>query len=188
MLREAFDDHRVMGPVPHGPRAAVAAIFRAGEQGSELLFIERAQRVGDPWSGQMALPGGRVDPDDEHVMATAERETREEISLDLSPAEPLGRLDDLHGAARPIIVSAFGFWLPGPRPQLQPNHEVADTLWIPLAELADPSRAVAYEYPLNDRQVFPGIAIDGGRVVWGMTLRLLQDLFTRLGRPLRFPV
>jgi demethylspheroidene O-methyltransferase len=47
----------------------VAAVFRDGERGSELLFIERARREGDPWSGHMALPGGRVDPDDEHALA-----------------------------------------------------------------------------------------------------------------------
>lgn len=188
VLREIFDDHRTPGPVPGGARAAVAAVFRDGERGSELLFIERARRDGDPWSGHMALPGGRVDPTDEHALATAERETMEELALDLGVAERLGRLGDLHGGARPITVSAYGFWLHGPRPQLQPNHEVADTLWIPLAELADPGRAVAYRYPLRDREIFPGIAVDGDRVVWGMTLRLLQDLFTRLGRPLTFPV
>jgi 8-oxo-dGTP pyrophosphatase MutT (NUDIX family) len=188
VLRRIFDDHRVVRPVPHGARAAVAAVFREGERGSELLFIERARREGDPWSGHMALPGGRVDPGDEHALATAERETREELSLDLAPAERLGRLDDLLGGARPITVSAFGFWLPGERPALAPNHEVADALWIPLTDLADPRRAVAYRYPLRDREVFPGIAVDEQRVVWGMTLRLLQDLFTRLGNPLRFPV
>jgi len=188
VLQQIFDDHGVDRPVPPGPRASVAAVFRAGERGSELLFIERARREGDPWSGHMALPGGRVDPGDAHVMATAERETLEELSLDLGPAERLGRLADLHGGARPIVVSAFGFWLHGERPVLQPNHEVADTLWIPLEELADPGRAVAYRYPLRDREIFPGIAVDGGRVIWGMTLRMLQDLFTRLGRPLTFPV
>jgi len=188
VLREIFDDHRDPVPVPPGARAAVAAVFREGERGSELLFIERARREGDPWSGHMALPGGRVDPTDEHAMATAERETREEISLDLGPAERLGRLADLHGGARPITVSAFGYWLHGPRPELRPNYEVADTLWIPLVDLADPGRAVAYPYPLREHEIFPGIAIEGDRVIWGMTLRMLQDLFTRLGRPLAFPV
>lgn len=171
-----------------GPRAAVAAVFRDGDQGSELLFIERAKRFGDPWSGHMALPGGRVEPQDPHALATAERETREELGLDLSDAVRLGRLAELHGGARPITVSAHGFWLPGPPPELRPNAEVADALWIPLDVLAEPERAVAYEYPLRDQVLFPGIAISGGRVVWGMTLRLLQDLFARLGRPLSFPV
>ncbi|MEZ5264858.1 MAG: CoA pyrophosphatase [Acidimicrobiales bacterium] len=145
-------------------------------------------RAGDPWSGHMALPGGRIDPGDPHPRAAAERETREEVSLDLTPATLLGQLNDLYGGARPITVSAFGYWLDGPRPALQPNGEVADTLWIPLEELADPARAVAYEYPLRDQTLFPGIAVSGERVVWGMTLRLLMDLFERLGRPLTFPV
>lgn len=189
VLRKVFDDPELpRPPVPHGARAAVAAIFRDGGDGTELLFIERAKRAGDPWSGHMALPGGRIDPIDAHPRAAAERETWEEVSLDLSPALVLGQLNDLYGGARPITVSAFGYWLDGPRPALQPNGEVADTLWIPLAELADPTRAVAYEYPLRDQTLFPGIAISGDRVVWGMTLRLLMDLFERLGRPLTFPV
>ncbi len=187
-LREVFDDHTAPRPIPAGARASVAAIFRAGETGTELLFIERARREGDPWSGHMALPGGRVDPTDEHALATAERETREEIALDLAEAERPGRLDDLLGGARPITVSVFGFWLEGPRPELSPNYEVAEALWIPLLELADPERAVAYRYQLREREIFPGIAIHGDRVVWGMTLRLLQDLFTRMGTPLSFPV
>jgi 8-oxo-dGTP pyrophosphatase MutT (NUDIX family) len=188
VLRHVFDDPELERPVPTGARAAVAAIFREGRDGTELLFIERAHREGDPWSGHMALPGGRIDPDDAHPRAAAERETWEEVTLDLRPALLLGQLNDLYGGARPITVSAFGYWLDGPRPRLQPNGEVADTMWITLDRLADPGRAVAYRYPLRDREIFPGIAIDGDRVIWGLTLRLLQDLFERLGRPLAFPV
>ena len=166
----------------------MAAIFRGGDTGTELLFIERARREGDPWSGHMALPGGRVEPRDLHAQDTAMRETQEEIGLDLRAATPLGRLAELHGGARPITVSAHGFWLDGPPPALTLNHEVADALWIPLGELADPDNAVAYRYPLRDQEIFPGISISAQRVVWGMTLRLLQDLFERLEQPLQFPV
>lgn len=171
-----------LGPPPEG-RAAVAAIFREGDAGAELLFIERARRADDPWSGHMALPGGRVDPGDFDSQATAERETREEVGLDLSPAQRLGQLDDLHGGIRRITVSAHGYWLDGARPRLESNHEVADTLWVALTSLADPRRVVAYRPPRHPTQTFPGVQLDGGRVVWGLTLRMLQDLFHRLGQP-----
>jgi 8-oxo-dGTP pyrophosphatase MutT (NUDIX family) len=186
-LRLAFAlPSALLGPPPEG-RAAVAAVFRKGDAGAELLFIERARRASDPWSGHMALPGGRVDPGDADTQATAERETHEEVGLDLRPAERLGQLDDLHGGIRRITVSAHGYWLDGGRPALQPNHEVAETLWIPLGELTDPRRVVAYRPPRNPAQVFPGVELDGGQVVWGLTLRMLQDLFRRLGHPFLTP-
>ena len=77
-----------------GPSAAVAAVMREGDLGVEMLFIERARKVGDPWSGQMAFPGGRTSRDDAHTLATAQRETSEELGLELRNANALGRLSD----------------------------------------------------------------------------------------------
>ena len=66
-------------------RAAVALIFRAGADGApELLFIKRAEYPADPWSGQIAFPGGREEPTDGELIQTAVRETREETGLDLA--------------------------------------------------------------------------------------------------------
>ncbi len=179
-LQVAFGLAPVLVDPPDTARAAVAAVFRNGDVGTELLFIERATRNGDPWSGHMALPGGRVSPADVDDAATAERETSEELGLDLAGAARLGQLDDLHGGMRAIVVSAFGYWWDGPTPALEPNHEVADALWVPLAELVDPARFI--DYPWSG-QNFPGIAVAGDRVVWGLTLRLLEDLFRRLEHP-----
>ena len=160
-------------------------MFRNGEGGAELLFIERATHMGDPWSGQMALPGGREEPTDPDLAATAERETFEEVGLDLSPAERLGQLHDLDGRARRIIVSAHGYWLDGEAPVLAPNHEVANVFWVRLTDLADPKRHIEYQYPVLGVEVHPGILLgDGPQVIWGMTLRMLVDLFDRLGHPL----
>src|SRR6185436_21144367 len=88
---------------PAGDQAAVAVILIGSEATStlELLLIQRSERAGDPWSGHMALPGGRRDARDIDLRATAMRETREEIGVELSTARLLGRLDDL----RPIRQS-----------------------------------------------------------------------------------
>ena len=83
-----------------GPSAAVAAVMRIGLAGAEMLFIERSSKKGDPWSGQMAFPGGRTAALDEHSLATAVRETKEELDLDLANLRPLGRLSDLEGGPR----------------------------------------------------------------------------------------
>jgi 8-oxo-dGTP pyrophosphatase MutT (NUDIX family) len=169
-----------------GPRAAVASIFRSGDEGTELLFIQRAAKNGDPWSGQMAFPGGRVDPRDAHSFATAERETHEEVGLDLRPAERLGSLGELDGGRannRLVAVNAHAYWWYDLAPRLTPNHEVAQALWVPLAHLADRGRYIEYIYPATGMP-FPGIQLDQQhQVVWGLTLRFLSDLFRRIEVP-----
>ena len=167
----------------------MAAIFRPGRSAGDstrLLFIQRAARTGDPWSGQMAFPGGRAEPVDRGPEGTAERETSEEVGLDLSGAHRLGALSQLDGGRannRMIHVSAHAYWLDGPDPALSPNREVADALWVDLSTLADPDRHIEYFYPLAE-MTFPGIQLDKQeQVVWGLTLRFLSDLFVRLDTP-----
>ncbi len=177
---------------PHqGPTAAVAAVMRRGDRGPEMLFIERAIRHGDPWSGHMAFPGGRTEPDDDDTFGTAARESREEIGFDIAAhagVRWLGRLNDLesnprrHGTA--LRVTPHLCWLEGNRPHLTLNYEIADVLWVSVQELADPRHHIDYRYPLRPNERFPGIEVGRGRVIWGMTLRMLQDLFTRVGHPL----
>src|SRR5215213_7642971 len=84
-------------------RAAVALVLREGSEGPELLVIKRSEAEHDHWSGHMALPGGRVEPEDENLLATAARETFEEVGLDLGAGgEALARL----GTVRPQSPSA----------------------------------------------------------------------------------
>lgn len=171
-------------------RAAVAAILRSGENGSELLFIQRAAREGDPWSGQMAFPGGKTDPVDDTPEATAVRETHEELDLQLERNDSVGLISELDGGRatnRLVLVSAHGYWLDGPRPPLKPNYEVADTIWMPLKELADPARRINYFYPKANAE-FPAIQFDKPeQVLWGLTLRFVSELFTRLDHPIDIP-
>lgn len=166
-----------------GKSAAVAVVFRSGEHGTELLFIQRASKDSDPWSGHMAFPGGRTDPTDSDSHHTAERETAEEVGLDLADAPRLGSLDDLlpgGGRGGLSAVHANAYWLDGAQPELTLNYEVADALWVPLAVLADADRHIDYYYPLSD-STWPGIQLDNpAQVVWGLTLRFLADLFRRL--------
>jgi len=175
-------------PPYDGPSAAVAAVFRDGEHGVEVLFIERAAKEGDPWSGQIAFPGGRHEPDDRDSQHTAARETGEEIGFDLSVTAALGRLPDQEGGPRgtrqKLRVTPHLSWLDGPRPTLELNYEVADALWVPVAHIADPERHVQYAYPPLGSQLWPGVQLDATRVLWGLTLRMTEDLFARAGHPL----
>lgn len=167
--------------------AAVALVFHQPPGGPpELLFIERARREGDPWSGQMAFPGGRRDSVDADIAATATRETLEEVGLALDA--PFGRLDDFAGSRNPrvppLVVSPFAYEV-RERPQLSPNAEVQSTVWIPVPWILHPDSS--YDYPF-EREGFAGTfpAIRFERyTVWGLTYRILHNLFTVLGREFR---
>jgi 8-oxo-dGTP pyrophosphatase MutT (NUDIX family) len=188
-IRAAFARHEPRLVHPEGRRrAAVAMILRQAQPLPELLLIERARRAGDPWSGHMAFPGGRVDPRDPDLERAAEREVREEVGLDLGRAERLGRLDDMeghHAAVPRLVISGFVYHLPEPTP-LAPNHEVREAFWFPLAELRDPGRQVDYRVDRGGVGSLPGILVGepGRHVVWGLTYRFLEDFFEVLGSPL----
>lgn len=175
-LRTAFRRHTP--EIRNGRRrAAVAVVMHDARDGLDLLFIERAERIGDPWSGQMAFPGGRVDPGDAGPRAAAERETLEEVGLDLAQAELIGRLGDVDAGVRllsPLVLSAFVYWI-DERPTLRPNHEVREALWVPATCLVDPACRVQHRFALGK---FPGICVGepGRHVVWGLTFSLVKEL------------
>ncbi len=170
--------------------AAVAVVLREQGPATEVLFIERAKHEGDPWSGQMAFPGGRVEPGDASAQDTAKRETFEEVGLSLVGAECLGRIDDQEG--RPtspsggLVISAHAFYLEDPGPLALDEHEVAEAFWFPVSNLLDPERHVDYRYPGMSEMHFPGIVVgDPDRhVVWGLTYRFLEIFFAAIDCPL----
>jgi 8-oxo-dGTP pyrophosphatase MutT (NUDIX family) len=160
-------------------------VLRESRAGApEVLFIERARHPSDPWSGHMAFPGGRLDPSDPTPSHAAERETREEVGLDLGEGERLGRLDDLEGRPSGLLVSAFVYRHPAPRLVL--NHEVEAALWLPVRELANPERHVDYEHPTLRGFRSPGIVVGEaeGHVVWGLTYRFVDNFLRLVDQPL----
>ncbi len=169
--------------------AAVALVLRQSREDLAVLFIERARREGDPWSGHMAFPGGRVDPGDANAHSAAERETLEEVGIHLDAAERIGRLDDMQGhrvAGVPsLLVSAFVYYVKDPA-ELVANHEVQDAFWFPVSSLLDPERHVEYPAPWSGEEPLPGIrvGIPDGQVVWGLTYRFLEVFLQIIGSPL----
>lgn len=175
----------------HGPdheegvrKAAVALIFRGGSESEssgepELLFIKRADYPGDPWSGQVAFPGGREEPGDSSLADTAARETREETGIDLiRDGTFIGTLDDLRPRINrlpDVIVRPFVVLLERYEPLVLSN-EVALAFWIPL-------RALKATESWRDTPVLArGVQINtrafhhDGHIVWGMTERILGQL------------
>lgn len=170
--------------------ASVALVLREGAAGAaEILFIERAEKEGDPWSGHMAFPGGRVDLPGESPEAAAVRETLEEVGLSLAGAERLGRLDDLEGrhAGRPpgMLISAFVYHVPEPGEIVRQESEVREAFWVPVRELVVPSRRVKRAFHGTGSFEFPGIVVGepDRHVVWGLTYRFLEVFFQALGQP-----
>lgn len=187
-IRDALRRHDAKVLDAEGKRqAAVAMLLRESAEGSEVLFIERAERAGDPWSGHMAFPGGRVDPQDPHAQGAAERETHEEVGIELSAAEPLGRLDDKQGnpVTHPaLVISAWVYAVSDPV-ALRLNYEVREAFWFPVRDLLDPERHVPHT--IESRSLdFPGILVGEPErhVVWGLTYSFLESFFTVVGRPL----
>lgn len=162
-------------------RAAVALVLRPRDTALDLLLIQRAVFEGDPWSGQVALPGGRANAADASLVHTAMRETHEETGLDLARgARLLGQLDELHPRTPvlpPIVVRPHVFALAADQP-LTISDEVAHAFWVPLATLRDP--ATAQESRIRVRDAWwrvPSYVVES-RVVWGMTERMLRQLLT----------
>jgi len=173
---------------PARARAAVAMILRERDARTEVLFIERAAREGDPWSGHMAFPGGRVEPIDAGTRQAAERETLEEVGVSLAKAAYLGRLDDLEGRPRRddgMVISAHVYHATLPEP-LVPNYEVQDAFWFPLAGLLDRERHVTYPHATYGGKQLPGILVGepDRHIVWGLTYRFLDVFLSVIGRPL----
>jgi len=161
--------------------AAVAVVLHDGAEGLEALFIHRAVRAGDTWSGQIAFPGGRREPSDADLLATAIRETREEIGVDLSRAERLGVLDDLYPRTPvlpPVVVRPFVFALTA-RPAIVISPEVQDAFWVSFRALQAPEvrGEVVVDHPGIPRRALPAYTL-GNRTIWGMSERILTPLIS----------
>ena len=161
---------------PDARPAAVALLLIEGAAGLAALFIKRAVRAGDPWSGQVSLPGGRREPADPDLLATALREAREEVGVDLARVERLGQLHDMNPRTPtlpPIYVRPFVFALPAVPTLTVSAEEVQRAFWVPLARFTAPG--VRRDFTLTvagAERTFPAYDL-GDDVIWGMTERIL---------------
>lgn len=175
---EARTVARLRGTVTR--HAAVAAVVRYVRE-PEVLLIRRTEHPGDPWSGHMAFPGGRHEQGDPDLRATAVRETREEVGVDLAAhAEPLGQLDEFQalgrGAPVDLAIVPFVFAL-HTEVALAPNDEVAEAMWAPLGPMLRGEVAAVRPYVWHGKEVaLPAFRV-GEHLVWGLTYRMLETLF-----------
>nr|BFD65721.1 hypothetical protein HAGR004_07430 [Bdellovibrio sp. HAGR004] len=173
------------------PHACVALILRGqSEENLELGFIQRAQRPGDRWSGQLAFPGGKREAFDITDLDAAFRETLEEIGVRLSSHELLGRLDDIQarkaGTLLDFYIRPFVFYTEQNFHVTLDANEVADYFWVPLKNIRDPQRQTVYKVQRENMSIeLPAVYLDREPPLWGLSYMMTLNLFERLHRLLK---
>ena len=167
-------------------RAAVLLALRPADEGLELLFIKRAEYAGDPWSGQVAFPGGRHEPQDATLQDTALRETWEETGVDAArDGVVLGTLDELWPRTPvlpPIVVRPY-VAVVAPDVRLALSDEVAAAFWAPLALLRHPDATFEATVVVQGAERLVPALRHAEYTIWGMTERIFRDFLLRLDLP-----
>lgn len=158
-------------------RASVAVILNDPESPSVLL-IKRADRVDDPWSGQVAFPGGKAQEGDRTLKETAIRETREEVDIDLGQdADFLGYFTPFrtHTGTLDVFPSVF---LLRKKVEVRPNEEVSSYQWVELEKLTAEQVRSSHRVDAGGQTREMSALLVDGYLVWGLTHRIIHSLFS----------
>jgi len=170
---------RVEPPPTYAKQAAVLALFYPLKERWHLVFIERqASHADDRHAGQISFPGGRQEPSDASLQETALREAEEEVGLDISKVNVLGRLTHLYIPVSNYLVNPF-VGMTRRAPQFTPEEaEVRDILQVPLQQLAHPETKQHTDLQLSQNITLrnvPYFNLDG-KVLWGATAMIVNEL------------
>ncbi|MEM4700465.1 MAG: CoA pyrophosphatase, partial [Candidatus Nezhaarchaeales archaeon] len=158
------------------PVAAVVALL-SQVNGLAILLIKRRERAGDPWSGQVALPGGFMSAGDSSPLEAALRELREEVGIRLRREEVLGALSTHAPLIRPEVKVVPYVAYSNRAPEVILGSEVEAARWFPLASFK--FSKVNVELMGGRREEVDALLADGW-VVWGLTYRIISELLDRL--------
>lgn len=155
--------------------AAVAVLFKIKNKKIQVLFVNRAEKTSDPWSGQTGLPGGKRNPEDQSIMNTVIRETLEETNIDLfKGCQFLGVIEPLRSTQKPEMRILPFFFIQKIEQNIKLNEELDGFFWVPLEELQKNKGTIKYnliEYPCFIIQ---------NRIIWGLTYRIINKLLSIL--------
>jgi 8-oxo-dGTP pyrophosphatase MutT (NUDIX family) len=164
------------------PQAAVALILREAASAAQLLIIKRAERPGDHWSGHLALPGGRAQIEDDGLIATAARETCEEVGINLFNDNFIGQLELLvptNPVLPPLEIAPFVAVAP-PEFTMLLSDEVAHAFWIPVGDLRREGPSAVYSMRFGELvKTWPAYPTAAGPI-WGITERILTNFLSLL--------
>ena len=161
------------------PRGAVAVLFKVEADDLWLLMIKRSENPRDPWSGQMAFPGGHADPQDQDLFDTAAREALEEVGINLHNQEFLGCLQNVQPKNAPMVVTPFLFLL---LTEIHPttSREAKEVLWIPMSFLLNPKNVSSIKVPIDRKEVSMGCYVYLDHIIWGMSFRIIREIVSKI--------
>ncbi len=182
---------RCKGPdvvIPEDAREAAVAVLLTGASLAEysVLLMRRAFRETDRWSGQIGLPGGHAEKEDEDLVATARRESREEVGVDPFSGEGAVHIGPLppvqatsHTQRLPLFITPIVFY----RPEVEEpvcGPEADEAFWLPLRGATDGSLFEHYRYEHEGLiRKLPSWKFEE-RTIWGMTYGILNRFFEAL--------
>jgi len=163
-------------PPQKGVRFAAVSIIVRDEPIPSVLLIKRAEHQGDPWSGQIAFPGGKMKPEDGTAKDTAVRETMEEVGIDLNKSAKFlgyGGVATTHTGTMDVVPSVFVL---KEGVEVRPNEEVASFRWVRLEDLMTPTARSTHDVNHEGSTIgMPAFAV-GDYVVWGLTYRIISSM------------
>lgn len=155
--------------------AAVVVLLRAANQGFQVLLVKRAEKAGDPWSGQTALPGGKGSSEDQNLKETVIRETLEETGINLLVGcRFLGAMEPVRSTQKPEMKILPFVVLQEKEQTIDLNEELTEYFWAPLVEFA--KNKGTFKFGVDEHPAY----IIRNHVVWGLTYRILDKLLTLL--------
>jgi 8-oxo-dGTP pyrophosphatase MutT (NUDIX family) len=150
--------------------AAVAILVKEWEDDLELFLVKRAEVEGDPWSGDMAFPGGKRSPEDKNIYQTAKRELWEETGIDLKEIEPIGVMPSEYSSVKSqMTVQPIIFHFEN-MSNINLSHELQSYIWAPLKRLET----------TRTRGIVKGLKVPifkfKDETIWGLTFRMLNRI------------
>ncbi len=175
LAKEATVPREKLANNSKGAAVLVPILERRGEL--HLVYIRRADHVSSH-RGQVAFPGGRVDPTDVTLLDTALREAQEEVGIDPQTVDVLGAFPEMSTLTSGITVAPFAGVIPASTAMSPSLDEVAEIFEVPLGALSDPRYRGEYRWA-NNQSKYPAIMY-GGQTIWGLTLRITENLLAIL--------
>mgnify|MGYP006280793087 CR=1 FL=1 len=155
-------------------QAAVAILVKPKNNDLEFFLVKRAEVDDDPWSGDMAFPGGKKNLQDNTLIDTAVREVLEETSIDLSNKKVIGFMEPVYSAVRKTLAVQPMVFRFDDYPEVTLNYELTKYIWAPLSEIKKGKNYAVvkgWEGPVFEVQ---------GETVWGLTFRMIEKLLKLL--------
>lgn len=150
--------------------AAVAILIRPTDDDLEFFLVKRAVVDGDPWSGDMAFPGGKRSPSDRDLVETASRETLEETAIDIREKSKLGYMKPIFSSVRTNMKVQPVVYLFDEDPEVKLNYELTRFIWAPLKDLVESRTEEEVKGWMGEIYKYDG------EVVWGLTFKMLKHL------------